>query len=133
MHDRRVIEHLGAETAASQMFHAARPAYDYQPEWWVVGRDTTGDTVGFVQPVLFPGCKRDALEEGTIYYIGVAPQHRGHQYSYDLLCHATAKLQQVGVWRIYCDTDINNIPMQQTFTKVGYQTHRTVRDYDLAP
>ena len=133
MHDQHMIEHVGVEAAAHQMFHAARPAYDYQPEWWVIGSDMTGNTVGFVQPVIFPGCNRDGLEEGTIYYIGVAPQYRGYQYSYDLLCQATANLQQVGVWRIYCDTDVNNIPMQQTFTRVGYETDRTVREYALAP
>ncbi|HEU4326575.1 MAG TPA: GNAT family N-acetyltransferase [Roseiflexaceae bacterium] len=130
-HDRRRIEQLGAEAAARRFFHEARPDFDYQPEWWVVGVDADGAAVGLVQPVVFPGCVRDGLDEGTIYYIGVHPQQRGRQYGYDLLCHATATLQQVGVWRIYCDTDVHNLPMQRTFARAGYQTDGTVREYRL--
>jgi RimJ/RimL family protein N-acetyltransferase len=130
-HDQQMVRRLGADHAASQFFHAARSTYRYQPDWWVVGQDADGRSVGCVQPVLFPDCQQNGLEEGTIYYIGVDPHHRGQAYSYDLLCQATATLQHVGVWRIYCDTDVQNLPMQQTFTKVGYQTTGQVREFPL--
>ncbi|VEP12355.1 Acetyltransferase (fragment) [Hyella patelloides LEGE 07179] len=40
-----------------------------------------------------------------------------------MLLKGTRVLQDVGVWRVFCDTDANNIPMISTFKRVGYQQY----------
>ena len=65
----------------------------------------------------------DGLEEATIYYIGVLPEYRGQGFATDLLLNGTRVLQDVGVWRVFCDTDANNLPMISTFKRVGYQQY----------
>ena len=65
----------------------------------------------------------DGLEEATIYYIGVLPEYRGRGFATDLLSKGTRVLQDVGVWRVFCDTDANNLPMISTFKRVGYQQY----------
>lgn len=95
--------------------------FEYQPEWWQLAFDTTDKLIGFVQPVIFRGCNKGNLEEGTIYHIGVSPEARGRGYVCDLLRKGTLVLQEVGVWRIYCDTDVLNTPMIAAFKNVGYK------------
>jgi ribosomal protein S18 acetylase RimI-like enzyme len=119
--DQKKVRELGAEQAAAHFLAEATDYFEYQPEWWQLGYDQQGNLVGFVQPVIYPGCSKDGLEEGTLYYIGVVPEQRGNRYIDDLLLHATYILQRVGVWRIYCDTDALNQPMIQAFQRVGYQ------------
>jgi RimJ/RimL family protein N-acetyltransferase len=117
---KKVSKHSPQEAAAHFLAEAAND-FGYEPEWWQLAYDQHGDVVGFVQPVIFPGCSKDGLEEGTIYYIGVVPEQRGNNYIFDLLLHTTYLLQKIGVWRIYCDTDILNRPMIQAFEKAGYR------------
>ena len=88
--------------------------------WWQLAYDADVELVGFVLPVIFPDCAKNGLEEGTVYYIGVLPEKWGEGYAYDLLCQCTHLLQEIGVWRIYCDTDVYNAPMIATFQKAGY-------------
>ena len=64
-----------------------------------------------VLPVVFTGCARDGLDEGTITHIGVRPSARGRGYGRLLLRRATATLERHGVWRIYCDTAAGNAGM----------------------
>lgn len=82
-----------------------------------------GDIVGFVLPVIFAGCAKGSLEEGTIYYIGVVPEHQGLGFANDLLSKGTRTLQEVGVWQVFCDTAANNLPMISTFKRVGYRQY----------
>src|SRR5947207_1973842 len=49
--------------------------------------------VGLVMPT-------NSLTAGTIGYIGVVPEQRGHGYSHDLLVHGTATLQAAGITMI---------------------------------
>ena len=119
--DQKKVHEHGAEQAAAQFLAEAADDFNYKLEWWQLAYDHQEHLVGFVQPVLFRDCSKNGLEEGTLYYIGVVPEQRGNHYIYDLLLRSTYILQKVGVWRIYCDTDVLNRPMIQAFEKVGYQ------------
>ncbi|MEH2010433.1 GNAT family N-acetyltransferase [Nostoc sp.] len=118
--DQKVVRELGADKAALEFIVQASKDFDYEPQWWQLGYNSTGELVGFIQPVLYRGCRKDNLEEGTIYYIGVVPKQQGKRYIYDLLCQATYLLQKIGVWRVFCDTDVLNTPMIRGFQDVGY-------------
>jgi len=41
-----------------------------------------------------------------------------------LLLRATSVLQDIGVWRIFADTDVENIPMRNAFEKAGYEINK---------
>lgn len=119
--DQKKVREQSAEEAAAHFLAEAKDYFGYEEAWWQLAYDQGGELVGFVQPVIYPGCSKDELEEATIYYIGVVPEQRGNNYILDLLLHTTYLLQQIGVWRIYCDTDIHNHPMIQAFEKAGYR------------
>ena len=71
-------------------------------------------------PVVFTGCARDGLDEGTIYHIVVAPEHRGRGLGRLLLGRATDTLLAHGVWQISTDTAAENTPMIRAFTSAGH-------------
>jgi ribosomal protein S18 acetylase RimI-like enzyme len=71
----------------------------------------------------FTGCAKEGLEEGTIDYIGVVPEYRGLGLAIDLLSKGTRILQEVGFWRVFCDTAVNNVGMISTFQRVGYRQY----------
>lgn len=119
---KQVVER-GSRQAAEQFLSESKDGFLYQNEWWQIGVSSDDRVVGFVFPVIYQGCAKDGLEEATIYYIGVLPEHRGQGFATDLLLKGTRVLQDVGVWRVFCDTDVNNIPMISTFERVGYQQY----------
>jgi ribosomal protein S18 acetylase RimI-like enzyme len=119
--DQKAVIKLGAARAADKYVAAIADDFDYRSEWWQLGFDEAGKLAGFIQPVIYRGCAKNGLEEGTIYYIGVVPEQRGKRYINDLLCKATRILQEVGVWRIFCDTYVLNTPMIKAFKEVGYR------------
>ncbi|OUL33486.1 GNAT family N-acetyltransferase [Nostoc sp. T09] len=121
--DQKAVRELRADQAAAKLIAQVSDDFDYEPEWWQLGFNNADELVGFIQPVIYRGCRKDNLEEGTIYYIGVMPKQRGKRYIYDLLCQATQLLQQIGVWRIFCDTDVLNTPMIRAFQEVGYRQY----------
>lgn len=121
--DKKKVAQQNSHQVAKQFLSEAKDEFSYQDDWWQVGINSNGTIVGFVLPVIYPGYDRDGLEEATIYYIGVLPEHRGHGFATDLLSKGTRALQEVGVWRIFCDTDANNVSMISTFERVGYQQH----------
>ena len=94
-----------------------------QKKWWQIGRNSHNNIVGFVLPVTYEDGTKNGLEEATIYYIGVLPAYRGQGFATDLLLKGTRVLQDVGIWRIFCDTDVNNHPMIATFKRVGYRQY----------
>jgi ribosomal protein S18 acetylase RimI-like enzyme len=76
-----------------------------------------------VLPVLFQSearCK-DGHPQGTIFYIGVLPQFRGHGYALELLAEATQLFIEAKCWRIFCDTGSDNLPMVNAFRNAGYK------------
>ncbi|WP_338421977.1 GNAT family N-acetyltransferase [Nostoc flagelliforme] len=72
---------------------------------------------------MFTGCAKDGKEEGTIYDIGVLPQYQGQGFANDLLSQGTRTLQEVGVWRVFCDTWVGNERMISAFKRVGYRQY----------
>ncbi len=119
--DRKMVGELGALRAARTFLQEVDESFDYDRAWWRLAYDLDGQLVGFILPVLFRGAEKGGLAEGTFYYLGVAPEHRGHGYGHDLLRQGTAVLQGVGVWRIYADTDVLNSPMIRAFEAAGYR------------
>lgn len=101
----------------------AREDFSYQPEWWQFGINQNGDIVGFVLPVIFNGGAKEDLEEGTIYYLGVLLEYRGLGFANDLLAQGTRTLQEIGVWQVFCDTAVANVPMISAFKQVGYRQY----------
>jgi ribosomal protein S18 acetylase RimI-like enzyme len=73
-----------------------------------------------VLPVIYDGSSRDGLDEATIYHMGVSPVQRGSGIGRLLLRHATRLLVSYRVWRIYCDTPLNNEPMIHLFESEGW-------------
>ena len=121
--DRKQVVERGSRQAAEQFLFKSKDGFLYQDEWWQIGFNRDDRVVGFIFPVIYPDCAKDGLEEATIYYIGVLPEYRGQNFAADLLLKGTKLLQNVGVWRVFCDTDANNIPMISTFKRVGYQQY----------
>ena len=121
--DRKQVLERGSRQAARKFLSESKDGFFYQDEWWQIGFSSDDRIVGFVFPVIYPDCARDGLEEATIYYIGVLPEYRGQGFAADLLLKGTRVLQDVGVWRVFCDTDANNIPMISAFKRVGYQQY----------
>ncbi|MFC0526600.1 GNAT family N-acetyltransferase [Phytohabitans kaempferiae] len=111
-HARRTIARAGLDAAAQE-------ALDYlhwKPsprEWWRLAYTPAGELVGLSVPSRNYG-------DPVIGYIGVAPEHRGHGYAYDLLVEATRMLADEGADRIVAATDRTNFPMAATFAKAGY-------------
>jgi RimJ/RimL family protein N-acetyltransferase len=122
--DQDAVARLGA-AAVARRYLDPEACFEYERSWWRVAYASDGAVVGFTQPVVFRGCARDGLHEGTIHYIGVVPDRRGRGYLHALLANATATLQALGVWRIFCDTDVVNAPMIRAFERAGYRRGRT--------
>ncbi|MBD1843196.1 GNAT family N-acetyltransferase [Cyanobacteria bacterium FACHB-63] len=110
-------------TAVETFLNSARDDFSYQDDWWQFGINDSGDIVGVVLPVTFNGYAKGNLEEGTLYYLGVVPECRGSGFANDLLLQGTRILQEVGVWRIFCDTAVVNVGMISAFKHVGYRQY----------
>ncbi|MBH8553214.1 GNAT family N-acetyltransferase [Nostocaceae cyanobacterium CENA357] len=121
-HQKQVSEHEPYE-AAEKLLNSANDGFSYQDDWWQFGINENGDIVGFVLPVIFEECTKEGLEEGTIYDIGVLPEYRGLGFANDLLSQGTRILQNVRVWRIFCDTSVSNVRMISAFKRVGYRQY----------
>ncbi len=121
--DRKQVMERGSRQIAEQFLAESKDGFSYQDEWWQVGISSDDRITGFVFPVIYQGSAKNDLEEATIYYIGVLPEHRGQGFATDLLLKGTRILQDVGIWRVFCDTDVNNAPMLSTFERAGYQQH----------
>lgn len=121
--DRKQVVERGSRQVAEQFLAESKDGFSYHDEWWQIGISSDDRVVGFVFPAIYEGCAKNGLEEATIYYIGVLPEYRGQGFATDLLLKGTRVLQDVGVWRVFCDTDVNNIPMISTFERVGYQQY----------
>jgi len=121
-HQRKVSEYDPCQ-AAEMFLSSSSDGFSHQDEWWQFGINENGEIVGFVLPVVFEGCAKDGLEEGTIYEIGVLPEYRGLGFANDLLSKGTRVLQEVGVWQVFCDTAVNNVRMISVFKRVGYRQY----------
>jgi ribosomal protein S18 acetylase RimI-like enzyme len=121
--DRRKASEPDPYKATEIFLNEAREDFAYQDEWWQFGVNEKGEIVGFVLPVICPEYAKEDLEEGTIYYIGVLPKYRGLGFANDLLAKGTQILQEVGVWRVFCDTAVDSVRMISAFKRVGYRQY----------
>jgi len=121
--DQFAVDRLGALGAAHQLLAVASADFEVRPGWWRMARDKKRDPVGFVLPVLFRGEKtwRYGQPEGTIFYIGVLPSHRGRGHGAQLLAEATRVAIAANCWRNFCDTSSRNEPMIRAFRSAGYK------------
>ena len=62
---------------------------------------------------------------GTITYIAVLPEHRGHGYVDELLKPANRTARGLGFRAILSDTDVLNAPMQQALRRNGHSSQAT--------
>jgi RimJ/RimL family protein N-acetyltransferase len=114
----------GANAAARREFEDLQ-TMDYQPAWWEVASTPSGELVGMVMPTGSPTF-------GTIGYIGVVPEQRGHGYVDALLARGTLTLCKAGYTRLVCDTDTSNTPMANAFRRAAWTRFATRHEYELA-
>jgi ribosomal protein S18 acetylase RimI-like enzyme len=113
-----VAEH-GPQGAATLLLALAGSHFEQQPDWWQLAQNQAGEPVGFVLCSVLAQKTGQPLD-GTIFYLGVLPGHRGHGYGRQLLDQATRTLVRIGARRICCDTAAGNTPMVAAFRLAGY-------------
>jgi ribosomal protein S18 acetylase RimI-like enzyme len=117
--DQLAVAENGAHTAATVLLALSSPHFEQEPDWWQLAQTQGGEPVGFVLCSVFAQNAGQPLE-GTIFYMGVLPGHRGEGYGRQLLDQATRTLARIGVRRIVCDTAACNAPMIAAFRHAGY-------------
>ena len=126
--DQQGLAEYGAHQLAQNYYELLQNEHwAYEPAWWQLAYTPDDELVGFVQPLIF----RNTPTEGTIGYIGVVPEQRGHHYVDDLLAKAHQILQGADVAEMVCDTDSENLPMIRAFERAGYETDGTNWLYQL--
>jgi RimJ/RimL family protein N-acetyltransferase len=116
-------QRLGAHAEAVESFRDLQDM-EYSPDWWQLAYTPDGRLVGLSMPTRNPSV-------GTIGYIGVVPEMRGHGYINDLLAQATSVLLRAGYSAIRADTDVANFPMANAFLRGGYDEFATRLEYML--
>ncbi|MBM3330232.1 GNAT family N-acetyltransferase [candidate division WOR-3 bacterium] len=117
----RIRKHGAAETARWYM-RILREG-EFKPSEWLLGYLADGRLCGLVVP------KRMDKREGTIEYIGVVPELRGHGYGFDLLVKGTAMLQQNGFGTVVAETDSENLPFCAELERATYVHRGTLRSF----
>lgn len=120
--DRHLVPTIGLDAAVQEVFDLLPRYFDRQPGWWRVACGPGGEPRGFVLPVTFQEARywKDGHPQGSIFYMGVLPGHRGQGLGLQLVHEATRVLRQAGCWRIFCDTGTDNAPMVGAFRAAGY-------------
>ena len=95
-----------------ELIDAAGPAFD--PHGWFVVGDVRGD-IGVVLPHLFA----DRRTTGTLWYLGVLPERRGHGYGTQLHLLGLHRLRSLGALDYVGSTDTANEPMLRVFARNG--------------
>ncbi|WP_052592833.1 GNAT family N-acetyltransferase [Luteipulveratus mongoliensis] len=88
--------------------------------------DPDGHDVGLVV-----GSSWDGTPRGSVSFVGVHPDHRGHGYAAQLTTAMTTRLSEAGVEEIIADTDVTNVPMAAAFGSVAFPQIQTRLDYVL--
>lgn len=124
--DQHAVTGLGERLAAQDLLSIAPTYFSWQPDWWQLARNDAGEAVGFVLPVLFRDEQRsrNGQPQGTVFYMGMLPQHRGHGHAHELLAQATRIFIDAGCWRIFCDTGTDNAPMVAAFRRAGFMERK---------
>jgi RimJ/RimL family protein N-acetyltransferase len=86
----------------------------FDPTWWRVAF-LEGEPVGVVLPQVFEASE----DEGSLFYIGVVPEHRGRGLGRALHAAGLEFLARKGVSRYVGSTDTRNHPMLAIFLSNG--------------
>lgn len=114
---------------------------DTEADSWVMGYDQNGEVVGFVAVSEIPPhspTKWDTHPCGTIVFVGVVPEHRGHGYVDELVLTAQQIADRRGFMGLVDTVDIENQPMTSAMVRNGYLPdfrpwHDWFYRYDLDP
>ena len=120
-----LIARDGLASFVAQDYAMLKREYDVDPAWWCLAYAPDGSLVGIFQSVKFK-----PYNEGNVAFIGVLSTQRGEGYGYALLAEATNRLLDAGLDLVNGRTDAQNIPMQRTFAKAGYQLASQVWTYE---
>lgn len=101
----------GPEPAA-RSYLTDMTALDPSRAHWILGYDAdrpVGLAIGSVNP-----------QHALVGFVGVAREHRGHNYALDLLVAVSQQLADTGAEELRADTDHTNAPMVRTFERAGW-------------
>jgi RimJ/RimL family protein N-acetyltransferase len=107
---------LGAEKYAQEFYRVLKEEFEFYPHWWLLAYTPSGELVGHVVNVPY----NLHHHEGTVGYVGVVPEQRGHGYITDILTQGMYVMTRDGIRSIICDTDQLNAPMIAAFERLGY-------------
>lgn len=120
--DQYNVPRVGVAAAVQELYDLL-PQYFERPQgWWKAARNASNELVGFVLPVLFKEQRfwKDGRPQGTIYYMGVLPEHRGRGHALELVHEATRVFTAANCWRVFCDTGTENASMVKAFRRADY-------------
>jgi ribosomal protein S18 acetylase RimI-like enzyme len=121
--DQAAVAELGGLAAARELLSFDAEYFEVRPGWWAHAVNALGERVGFVLLARLKPDRywKEGKAQGTIYYMGILPGHRGKGYAADLLDEATRVFIGADCWRVFCDTGSRNEPMLRTFRTAGYE------------
>ncbi|HTW91557.1 MAG TPA: GNAT family N-acetyltransferase [bacterium] len=118
--DRARLKKYGAAETARWYMQVLKEG-SFEPNDWLLGYLDDGRLCGLVVP------RRLDDNEGTINYIGVAPELRGSGYGFDLLMKGTAILRAKGFKTVVAETDSENLPFYKELERAKYRHQGTLR------
>lgn len=117
--DQSSIQANGSKEAAF-IYYSMLKEIDFNPEWWRIAYNAQHEFVGLVVPQKFDeNC-------GAINYIGVSPEQRGKGFVNDLLLEGSLLLLNDGISQIIADVDVENFPVENALTRLGYEYERSL-------
>ena len=114
-------EHGRRGEAAIRLGQARRRKHE--DDWFVVGVNSGGAPVGYVQSAL------DVYDLAFLAEIGVVESQRGYRYVDELLAYGTGVLADRGETQIRAHTDMANRAMRAAFARGGYAETGSRRDF----
>jgi ribosomal protein S18 acetylase RimI-like enzyme len=118
---REMRQRLGRAGDAAEHF-SLLSAIPHKPHWWQLTFDEHDDLVGLFVTARPAG-------KAVIAYVGVSPSQRGHRYVDDLVAAALLMLQSDGESVVKADTDRDNEPMNQAFSRAGFRPFSTRTEF----
>ncbi len=96
---------------------------DHAEDWFVVGLDSGGTPVGFVQSAMVDS------DRAILAEIGVVESQRGRRHVDELLAYGTAVVLHAGVRTLVSTTDRENRAIRAAFARAGYVEFASQRDF----
>jgi GNAT superfamily N-acetyltransferase len=120
--DLHTVPRIGVAAAVQEVYELLPRYFDRPAGAWRLARNAAHEAVGFVLPVLFEEARfwKDGRPQGTIFYMGVLPEHRGRGHAVEPVHEATRVCLAAGCWRMFCDTGSDNLAMVRAFRRAGH-------------